>query len=182
MILEYIQGCFVLIFDKTRRNKFITAKKTYLSQIWILAIPLLMENTLQILLGTVDRYFASSLDNSAIAAIGVTEIIMNIYLSFFIAVNVGVSVALGRNIGKKDIKQAGEVTRQGIILSGILGTVVGLVSIIFGRQLLLFTGCTNEILTYALPYFCRWLSLLFFLAYPLRFLPVCVEQKIPKHL
>lgn len=139
--------------NKTERREFLSRNKEYLNQIWVLAIPLLMENALQTLLGTVDRYFASSLDDSAIAAIGVTEIVMNLYLAFFIAVNVGVSVVLGRNIGKNDMKQANEVARQGILLSFFLGGILGLLSLLFGREFLLFTGCTEEIISYALPYF-----------------------------
>lgn len=128
-------------------------KKEYLGQIWTLVVPLLMENTLQTFLGTVDRYFASCFDDSAMAAIGVTEIVMNLYLAFFMAVNIGVSVVIGQNIGKKDIKKASEVATQGIALSIVLGLVVGLVSLMFGRQFLLLTHCTEEILKYALPYF-----------------------------
>lgn len=153
VIKEYIQQHKVIFLENIERKAIFTNKKEYLSQIWMLAVPLLMENTLQTLLGTVDRYFASSLDDSAMAAIGVTEIVTNLYLSFFIAINVGVSVVLGKNIGKNDLKQGNEVAKQGIILSLLIGFIVGFASLIFGRQFLLFTGCTEEILAYAIPYF-----------------------------
>lgn len=132
---------------------YFSTEKEYLSQIYTLVIPLLIESTLQTLLSTVDRYFACSLDDSAFASIGVTELVTNLYLAFFMAINVGISAVIGRNIGKKDIKQASEVATQGIILSILIGIVVGLVSLMFGKQLLLFTGCTEEILSYAIPYF-----------------------------
>ncbi|MFI3249824.1 MAG: MATE family efflux transporter [Eubacteriales bacterium] len=128
-------------------------RKEYLAQIWRIAIPLLIENTLQTLLGTVDRYFASSIDDSAIAAIGVTEIVTNLYLAFFISVNVGISVVIGQNIGKNDMEQVRESVRQGMMLSILLGLLIGLVSLLFGRKILLFTGCIEEILNFANPYF-----------------------------
>lgn len=74
-------------------------------------------------------------------------------MAFFLAISVGVSVILGRNIGKNDIKHGFEVARQGIILSIIIGVVLGLLSLFFGPCFLLFTGCSEEIFTYALPYF-----------------------------
>lgn len=153
MIKEYFQQYCTFFLKKLKRKTLLTDKKEDFTQIWIIAIPLLIENTLQTLLMTVDRYFASSFDDSAVAAIGVTEIVMNLYLSFFIAVNVGVSVVIGKNVGKNDIKQAGIVATQGIYLSIIVGVVTGLSSLMFGRQFLLFTGCPQEILSYALPYF-----------------------------
>lgn len=153
MIKEHFQQYWVLFFEKVQISKYFKAEKEYLSQIYTLVIPLFIESTLQTLLSTVDRYFACSLDDSAFAAIGVTELVLNLYLAFFMAINVGLSVVIGKNIGKKDIKQASDVAIQGIILSTLLGIAVGLVSLLFGKQLLLFTGCTEEILIYAVPYF-----------------------------
>lgn len=153
MIREYFQQSNVPIFGKVKMKEFFTIKKEYLPQIWTLVIPLLMENTLQTLLGTVDRYFASSFDDAAFAAIGVTELVMNLYLAFFMALNVGVSVLIGKNIGKNEKHHASEVATQGLMLSILLGITIGVISLLFGRQFLLFTGCTEEILSYALPYF-----------------------------
>lgn len=128
-------------------------KPDYRRQIWVLALPLLLENTLQTLLGTVDRFFASSFRDSAIAAIGVTEIIMNLYLAVFMAINVGVSVLLGNYIGKNDLKQANTVAMQGVCLSLFWGIFLGLVSLLFPRQLLTVIGCTEEIYPDAVLYF-----------------------------
>ncbi|MFR3912492.1 MAG: MATE family efflux transporter, partial [Clostridium paraputrificum] len=47
--------------------------------IFILAIPVTIENVLQTLLGTVDTYFAGNINDNAIAAIGVTNLIINIF-------------------------------------------------------------------------------------------------------
>jgi len=110
--------------------------KKYYTQIWALALPLLIENILQTLLGTVDKYFAGALSDNAIAAIGVTDIIMNIYIAFFIAINVGVAVILSRCIGKKDIEKANEVATQAILLSTVIGLLVGVISIVFAKPLL----------------------------------------------
>lgn len=153
MIKEYVQQYWILFIERIQEKYFPHRKKEYYRQIWILAIPLLMENTLQTFLGTVDRYFASSLDDSAIAAIGITEIVTNLYLVMFTAINLGVSVILGKNIGQNNMKQANEAARQGIILSTVMGIAIGLLSLVLGRQFILYTGCTEEIFSHAVPYF-----------------------------
>ena len=50
------------------------------NEILLLALPVIMENILQTLLGTTDTYFAGQLADEAIAGIGVTSLIMNIFL------------------------------------------------------------------------------------------------------
>ena len=54
--------------------------------IFYLALPIILENILQTLLGTVDAFFAGKLADAAIAGISVTNLIMNIFISFFTAV------------------------------------------------------------------------------------------------
>lgn len=150
---EYLAQTSVLFAENVQVKLKFTGKKEHLREIWALVIPLLLENTLQTFLGTMDRFFASTLDDSAFAAIGVTELVMNLYLAFFMAVNVGISVVIGKNIGKNDLKQASEVASQGLLLSLFLGLGMGFCTLLFSRRILLITGCSEEMLSYALPYF-----------------------------
>ena len=65
-------------------------------QILILALPIVLENLLQALLGTVDTWFAGKLDDTAIAAIGATTLIVNMFIAFYTAVSVGTSALISR--------------------------------------------------------------------------------------
>ncbi|NMM63419.1 MATE family efflux transporter [Clostridium sp. P21] len=64
-----------------------------------LAIPVIIENIFQALLGTIDTYFVGKLSSNAIAAVGITNLIMNIYIGFFTAVGIGTTSIVSRNIG-----------------------------------------------------------------------------------
>lgn len=66
-----------------------------------LAFPIIIENILQTLLGTTDTYFAGQLTDTAIAGISVTNIVMNIFISFFTAISIGTTAIVSRNYGKK---------------------------------------------------------------------------------
>lgn len=48
-----------------------------------LALPIMIETILQTLLGTTDTYFAGQLTDAAISGISVTNVVMNIFISFF---------------------------------------------------------------------------------------------------
>lgn len=47
-----------------------------------LALPIMIETVLQTLLGTTDAYFAGQLTDAAISGISVTNVVMNIFISF----------------------------------------------------------------------------------------------------
>ena len=78
--------------------------KQNIKSIFLLAIPIIAENILQTLLGTIDTYFAGQLTDNAIAGIGIVNLIMNIFISFFTAVSVGTTAIVSRNYGKNNFK------------------------------------------------------------------------------
>lgn len=121
--------------------------------IFILAIPVIIENILQTLLGTVDTYFAGNINDNAIAAIGVTNLIINIFIAFFTAISIGTSAIAARNFGRKDIEKVNLVIKQSIILGGIISLIVGAINLIFYEQILMISGASGEVLTYAKPYY-----------------------------
>ena len=60
---------------------YLLKNKDDITTIFTLAIPVIMENILQAFIGTVDIYFAGSINDNAIAAIGVTNLVINLYLT-----------------------------------------------------------------------------------------------------
>ena len=57
--------------------------------IMALAFPAMIENILQVFIGVADTYFVGKIGTEAIAGVGVTNLIMNIYIAFFLALGVG---------------------------------------------------------------------------------------------
>ena len=87
-------------------------RKTEIITILSLAFPIIIENILQTLLGTTDTYFAGKLTDNAIAGISVTNIIMNIFISFFTAISIGTTAVVSRNYGKKDYSKTNHAIVQ----------------------------------------------------------------------
>jgi len=121
--------------------------------IMALALPAMIENILQVLIGVVDTYFIAQIGTEAIAAVGVTNLIMNIYIAFFLALGVGTTAIVSRNIGADNIGNANNTVKQSIIMAIGIGTVFGIINLIFSKNILLILGAEERVLQYALPYF-----------------------------
>jgi len=133
--------------------KFFKKNKNNIATICTLAIPVIIENILQTLLGTVDTYFAGKINDSVIAGIGVTNLIVNVFITFFTAISVGTSAVVARNLGKKDIDKVNSAIKQSFVLGGIIGLIVGVINLIFYKQILTVSGASSKVLLYATPYY-----------------------------
>ena len=130
-----------------------THLKDDLRTIFTLSLPVILETILQTLLGTTDTYFAGQLHDNAIAAIGVTGLFVNLLITVFTAISTGVTALVARSIGRRDDARANLVMRQALLLGGGIGLLLGVLSLLFRRPILLLTGAEDAVLTYALPYF-----------------------------
>lgn len=122
-------------------------------QILILALPIVLENLLQALLGTVDTWFAGKLDDTAIAAIGATTLIVNMFIAFYTAVSVGTSAVISRYVGEKDMTKANHAAGQSVLVSLILGTIIGAIAFLFRDQILTISGAEGNVIETAAPYY-----------------------------
>lgn len=123
------------------------------SQILELAIPAMIENILQTLVGFIDTLMISKIGLVAITAIGISNNIFSIYLAIFIAIGIGTSSLISRNLGGKNPEAAKGIAIQSLILSLITGTAFGIITIFFGRFFLQFMRAEEEIISAAAPYF-----------------------------
>ncbi len=118
-----------------------------------LALPIVIENLLQVLLGTIDLYFAGDISDDAIAGIGVTNIIMNVLIAFFVAVGTGSVALVSRRYGRSDSLGASAATSSSISLALILGVVIGVICLVASTQFLTFAGLPDSLITLTRPYF-----------------------------
>lgn len=107
----------------------------------LLALPVIMENILQTLLGTTDTYFAGQMADEAIAGIGVTNLIMNLFISFFTAVSVGTTAITARAFGAGDREKVNRTVVHSMAL--VLGIAVGLRAVKDTRTPMYVTGGSN---------------------------------------
>ncbi|WP_291583933.1 MATE family efflux transporter [Clostridium sp. UBA6640] len=121
--------------------------------IFTLAVPVIIENILQTFLGTVDTYFAGKINDNAIAAISVTNLIINLFIAFFAAISIGTSAIVSRNFGKGDFSKTNLAIKQSTILGILVGLIVGIINLILYKPILMISGASEQILSYAVPYY-----------------------------
>ncbi len=124
-----------------------------LKVIGVLALPVMVETILQTLLGTVDTFFAGQISDDAIAAVGVTNLIVNIFIAFFTAVSVGTLAVIGRYVGRSDAERGNRALQQSFLLSLFIGISVGVLNLLFYRPILEISGASEGVLVYAIPYY-----------------------------
>ena len=118
-----------------------------------LAVPATVENVLQTLVGFIDTLMISKIGLMAVTAVGVANTILNVYLAIFIALGVGTSALIAQKLGAKKATEAQTITNQSIVLAIVIGLLFGLVSIIFGQQLLGVMGASSKVLNYSKEFF-----------------------------
>ncbi|MDW7671438.1 MAG: MATE family efflux transporter [Bacillota bacterium] len=126
---------------------------TSIKTILLLAIPAMIENISQVMIGVVDTYFVGKIGTEAIAGVGVTNLTMNVYIAFFLALGIGTTAVVARNIGAGDRNKANHAVKQSLIMGLIVGLAFGLINFVFARQILLLLGAEDRVIAYALPYF-----------------------------
>lgn len=122
-------------------------------EILCLAVPVITENLLQTLLGTADLYFAGQLSDCAIAGIGVTSLIMNMFISVFTAVSVGSTAVTARYYGEGAEQKVNSAVVHSLYAGLVLGLLSGLFCAVFRRGLLRVTGADADVIQTAMPYF-----------------------------
>lgn len=135
----------ITIQDKTTKQK--------LSIIIALAVPAMIENILQTLVGFVDTLFVAKLGLNEVTAVGVANAVLAVYIAIFMAIGVGTSSLIARSIGAGDISKAKSIARQSTILSAILGLLFGLITLFFSEPLLRLMGAESTVLADGVTYF-----------------------------
>lgn len=113
----------------------------------------MLENLSQIFLGTVDTYFAGQIGDNAIAAINVTNMFMNLFVTVFTAFGVGIMVMISSALGEGDTAKANRLVRQAVLLGLGVGAGFGLLNFFCRRPFLRMAGAEGEILELGLTYY-----------------------------
>lgn len=117
----------------------------YSKEIIQLAIPAMIENILQMLMGVVDNYLVAQLGVVAVSGVSVANNIITIYQAIFIALGASIASLLAKSLAGSKKDDAISVRSQAIFLTLLIGAVLGIISIVFGQTFFKLLGTTKSV-------------------------------------
>ena len=118
---------------------------TNYKKIMNIALPAMTENFLQMLMGMVDNYLVASLGLIAISGVSVASNIITIYQAIFIALGAAISSLISKTLAQGDKENLAYHTTEAIKLTLLLSLLLGLISLLFGRQMLNLLGTEKAV-------------------------------------
>ena len=113
--------------------------------VFLLAIPMILELSLESVFAVVDMFFVGKLGENAIATVGLTESVITIVYSIAIGLSTGATAIVARRIGEKDPESAAHAGAQSLIICLIATIVVSVPGVIFAGDILAMMGASKEV-------------------------------------
>lgn len=114
--------------------------------IFLLAVPMVIEMSMESIFAVVDAFFVGRLGPAAVATIGLTESLMVVIYTVAMGLSIGVTATVARRIGEKDADGAARAAVQGLLLGLLVSTVLGVIGAVYAPQLLTLMGADAEVL------------------------------------
>jgi putative MATE family efflux protein len=117
-----------------------------------LAWPIFIEQTLRLLIGTVDTFMVSHVSDGAVAALGVANQIVVFFLIAFNFIGIGTSVVITHHLGARDRAGADRIASSAIAVNTWLGVAFSSSVYFFAHPLLRMLQLPDSLMEYALPF------------------------------
>ena len=108
--------------------------------IFLLAIPMILELSLESVFAVVDMFFVSKLGPHAIATVGLTESVISLVYSIAIGLSTAATAVVARRIGEKNPDAASHAGAQSIIVAIIATTFISVLGTLFAGNILSLMG------------------------------------------
>jgi putative MATE family efflux protein len=112
----------------------------------LLAIPMMLEMSMEAIFAVVDIAFVARLGTDAIAAVGITEALVTVLYAVAVGLGMGITAMVSRRFGAKQVDEAARVTGQAIWLGAVLSVVIGVVGVMYAADMLRLVGASESVI------------------------------------
>lgn len=113
--------------------------------VFLLAIPMILELSMESIFAVVDMFFVSKLGQNAIATVGLTESVITIVYSLAIGLSTAATAIVARRIGEKNNDAAAHAGAQAIVLSLVFTLLFSIIGVVFAADILTLMGASAEV-------------------------------------
>ncbi len=113
--------------------------------VFLLAIPMILELSLESVFAVVDMFFVGKLGQNAIATVGLTESVITIVYSVAIGLSTAATAVVARRIGEKNPDAAAHAGAQSLVISILVTVIVSIIGVIFASDILRLMGAHPDV-------------------------------------
>jgi len=138
---------FALLKQSLRGDEHDYTKGSLRSAIVLLAIPMILELSLESVFAVVDMYFVSQLPDSknAMATVGLTESVITLVYTIAIGLSTAATAVVARRIGEKNPEGAAHAGAQSIIIALLVTVLVSIIGVVYAPEILRLMGAKEEV-------------------------------------
>lgn len=144
---------------KNNRYEIDMCNGTIMDKLISFAIPLMLSGILQLMFNAVDIVVVGRFSGSqALAAVGSTTALINVFTNLFIGISLGANVLAARYYAAGKSKEMSETVHTAIALALVSGVVMAVIGVVFARGALEIMGTPDDVIgkstLYMRIYFC----------------------------
>ncbi len=125
----------------------------FLKKILMFSVPLMLTGVLQLAYNTADVIVVGRfVGKEALAAVGSTGSLVNLFLNVFLGLSMGSGVMIARHIGERDDKSVNECAHTAMLLSVFSGLFIGAMGFFFSGSMLRIMEVPDDVIELATLY------------------------------
>lgn len=113
--------------------------------VFLLAIPMILELSLESVFAVVDIFFVSKLGQNAIATVGLTESVITIVYSVAIGLSTAATAVVARRIGEKNPEEAAHAGAQSLIIALVVTILLSITGVVYASDILSLMGASDDV-------------------------------------
>jgi putative MATE family efflux protein len=133
------------IFQSLRGEQHDYTKGSLKKAVFLLAVPMILELSLESVFAVVDMFFVGKLGPAAIATVGLTESVITIVYSVAIGLSTAATAVVARRIGEKDPEAAAHAGAQSLLIAAAVTILLSIAGIVFAEDILKLMGASDEV-------------------------------------
>ncbi|MFN7923244.1 MAG: MATE family efflux transporter [Bryobacteraceae bacterium] len=114
----------------------------------LLAIPMVLEMSMESLFGIVDAFFVARLGRDALATVVLTESLLTVLFGIAIGLSMSTTAVVARRYGEKDFDGAARAGIQAIWIGVAVSALTAVIGVLFAKPVLGLMGASGDIVTH----------------------------------
>jgi putative MATE family efflux protein len=144
-IQSRISYFFETILQSLRGEAFDYTQGSLRKAVFLLAVPMILELSLESVFAVVDMFFVGKLGKNAITTVGLTESVITIIYSVAIGLSTAATAVVARRIGEKNTDAAAHAGAQSLIIAFAITILLSIAGVIYSEEVLQLMGAAPEV-------------------------------------